>query len=99
LNPHNLYLWAVLDMGFVGLGLLVLFFADLRRRFLSVAMNSSTGPLEAALFQGGAAALLGYAAFGLSGGNYVPTTSNVYLWILLGLLLGKRTGLTPIKRV
>jgi O-antigen ligase len=91
-NPHNLYLKAVLDVGVVGLGLFMLFFIDLWRRFLNVANDPETPPLVAGLFQGGAAALLGYAAYGLSGGDYLPVASNICLWKVLGLLLGQRVS-------
>jgi O-antigen ligase len=98
-NPHNSYLKAALDVGFVGLGLFLLFFVDLRRRFLDVARDPKTPPLEAGLFQGGAAAILGYAVFAFTGGDYLPRTSNVYIWMLLGLLLGRKTGLAPVNRL
>ena len=87
LNPHNLYLKILLEIGWVGLVLVTLFFVDLWRRFRAAARGAATPRQVAWLFDGSAAALTGYAASGLTGGDYLPDPSNILLWIGWGLLL------------
>jgi O-antigen ligase len=92
LNPHNLYLKMLLEIGLVGLVLMLLFFFDLWRRLRAAAADPATPQNLAWLFVGSAAALLGYAGYGLSGGDYLPDPSNAVLWIVWGLLLAASGG-------
>lgn len=92
LNPHNLYLKLLLEIGVVGLILVLWFFAGLWRRWRAAGSDVPTPGEVKWFFSGAAAALLGYAAFGLSGGDYLPEPANVWLWIAFGLLLGVRAG-------
>jgi O-antigen ligase len=96
LNPHNLYLKILLEIGFVGLVLVMLFFIDFWRRLRAAAADPVTPRHLAWLFIGSSAALMGYAAFGISGGDYLPDPSNSMLWVTWGLLLavpaGRRLG-------
>jgi O-antigen ligase len=92
LNPHNLYLKMLLEIGVLGLVLMMLFFCDLWRRLRAAAADPATPRDLAWLFVGSAAALLGYAGYGLSGGDYLPDPSNALLWIVWGLLLSAPAG-------
>jgi O-antigen ligase len=92
INTHNLFLKMLLEVGIVGLVLAMLFFADLWRRFRTAAKDPGTPRHAAWLFDGAAAALLGYAAFGFSGGDYLPEPSNAWLWVVWGLLLALPAG-------
>lgn len=87
LNPHNLYLKMLLEVGMAGMLLVLLFYVDFWRRCRASARNAAVPQELAWLFGGAAAALLGYAAYGLSGGDYLPDPSNAWLWVVWGLLL------------
>lgn len=87
LNPHNLYLKLLLEIGAAGFILVMLFFADMWRRFRQAAKNPGEASQEAWVFNGAAAALLGFAAMGMSGGDYLPDPTNCLLWITWGLSL------------
>jgi hypothetical protein len=92
LNPHNLYLKMLLEIGVLGLLLMLWFFFDLWRRLRAAASDPSTPQSLSWLFIGASAALLGYAGYGLSGGDYLPDPSNALLWIVWGLLLAVPAG-------
>jgi O-antigen ligase len=92
LNPHNMFLKILLEVGAVGFVLVMLFFIDLWRRFRAAASDPATPRQVAWLFEGSAAAMMGYAAFGLSGGDYLPDPSSSLLWIAWGLLLAVAAG-------
>ncbi len=92
LNPHNLYLKILLEIGVLGLVLVTLFFFDFWRRLSAAAADPATPPNLGWLFVGCSAALLGYASYGLSGGDYLPDPSNSLLWIIWGLLLAVPAG-------
>ncbi len=92
LNPHNLYLKILLEIGVVGLVLVMLFFFDFWRRLKVAADDAATPRNLSWLFAGSSAALLGYAAYGLSGGDYLPDPSNAWLWVVWGLLLAVPAG-------
>ena len=87
LNPHNLYLKLLLEVGVIGFVLVALFFVHLWRRFRATAKNPAVPAQDAWLFAGASAVLLGYATSGLSGGDYLPDPSNFLLWIIWGLML------------
>jgi O-antigen ligase len=92
LNPHNLYLKILLEIGLVGLVLVMLFFIDFWRRLRAAAADSATPRNLAWLFMGASAALMGYAGYGMSGGDYLPDPSNAMLWVIWGLLLAVSAG-------
>ena len=92
LNPHNLYLKMLLEIGVLGLLLMLWFFFDLWRRLRAAAADPATPQNLAWLFVGSSAALLGYAGYGLSGGDYLPDPSNALLWIVWGVLLAVPAG-------
>ncbi len=93
LNPHSMYLKILLEVGLVGFALLGFFFVGLWRRFRMAARDRATPVHLAWLFEGAAAALIGYGAFGVSGGDYLPNPLNALLWVVFGLLL----AFTPQK--
>jgi O-antigen ligase len=89
-HPHNAYLEAVLDMGFVGLGLLLAYFWHVWRGLRELGSNAYLSPEMRALFQGGAAALIVLAVTALTGSSLRPEVEFGYLWIAIGMMYGMR---------
>lgn len=87
-NPHNLYLKTLLNTGILGLLLFALFYRDLWRRFTRLAQAEDQPAIVHGLAKGSRAALLGFLAFGLSNGNFMPTPTTFFLFISIGFLIG-----------
>jgi O-antigen ligase len=89
-HPHNAYLEAVLDMGFVGLGLLLAFYWHVWKGFRALGSNAYLSPEMRALFQGGAAALIVLAVTAFTGSSLRPEVEFGYLWLAIGMMYGMR---------
>ncbi len=87
-HPHNLYLLILLDMGLIGLTLLLIFYWRFAKTLAKAVSNDSTNqppPLIRVYLQGAYAAFLGYLLEAFSNGYYTPVTENTLLWASLGL--------------
>ena len=87
-HPHNAYLEAVLDMGVVGLALLVAYYVHVWRGFRALGSNAYLTPATRGFFQGACAALVAFAVAGISGGSLRPDTENIVLWVAIGIMYG-----------
>ena len=87
-HPHNAYLEAVLDMGLIGLVLLLAYYWHVWKGFRALGSNAYLSPVMRGFFQGGCAALIAFAAAGISGGSLRPQPDNVLLWITIGMMYG-----------
>jgi O-antigen ligase len=87
-HPHNAYLEGLLDMGIIGLGLLIAYYVDVWRRLRALGSDASLHPEMRGLFQGGAAALAVFLAAGMVGSTLRPSPEAAYLWIAIGLMYG-----------
>jgi O-antigen ligase len=87
-HPHNAYLEAVLDMGFVGLALLAVYFVHVWRGFRALGSNPYIAPEMRAFFQGATAALLCFAVTGWAGSSLRPEDEFAYLWLAIGMMYG-----------
>jgi O-antigen ligase len=87
-HPHNAYLEALLDMGIVGLVLLLAYFATVWRGFHKLRRDSALSPEMRALFQGATALLIAFFVTGLAGGSLRPEADSPYLWIAIGCMYG-----------
>jgi len=87
-HPHNAYLEAMLDMGIVGLVLLLAYFAHVWRGFRKLARDASLSPEMRALFQGATALLIAFFVTGMAGGSLRPEPDSPYLWIAIGCMYG-----------
>lgn len=87
-HPHNAYLQALLDMGVVGLALLLAYYAHVWRGFRSLGSNAWLSPEIRALFQGATAALLAFFFTCFWGSSLRPSIEAAYLWIAIGLMYG-----------
>ena len=87
-HPHNAYLEAVLDMGFVGLALLGAYFVTVWRGFRALGSNAYISPEMRGFFQGATAALLCFAITGWAGSSLRPSAEFAFLWVAIGMMYG-----------
>lgn len=87
-HPHNAFLEAALDMGFVGLALLCLFYWKVWRGWLALGSNAYLTPELRAFFQGACAAMIAFGVACLTGGSLRPLPENTFLWVAIGMLYG-----------
>lgn len=87
-HPHNAYLEAVLDMGLIGLALLLAYFWHVWKGFRALGSNAYLSPEMRGLFQGGCAALLCFLITGWSGSSLRPGAEFSYLWLAIGMMYG-----------
>jgi len=87
-HPHNAYLQTYMDMGLIGLGLLLAFYFHVWRGFRALGSNPYISPELRGLFQGATAALLCLVVTGVSGGSLRPDVDFAYLWIAIGMMYG-----------
>ena len=87
-HPHNAYLEALLDMGLVGLALLIAYYLHVWKGFRALGSNAYLTPAMRGFFQGGCAALVAFAVAGMSGGSLRPDNESIPLWIAIGIMYG-----------
>ena len=89
-HAHNAYLGAVLDMGFIGAGLLLAYYVHVWRGFRSLEKSDQLTAEMRGLFQGARAGLVAFFVTGLVGSSLEPEPEWAYLWIAIGLMYGMR---------
>jgi O-antigen ligase len=87
-HPHNAYLEAVLDMGFIGLILLCIYYLHVWRGFRTLGSNAYLSTEMRAFFQGAAAALLVFLVTGWTGSSLRPESEFGFLWVAIGMMYG-----------
>jgi O-antigen ligase len=87
-HPHNAYLQALLDMGLIGLVLLVAYYIHVWRGMRSLGSNAWLSPTMRGFFQGGLAALACFFVSGFSGSSLRPVAEFSFLWLAIGLMYG-----------
>ncbi|HEX6267662.1 MAG TPA: O-antigen ligase family protein [Burkholderiales bacterium] len=89
-HPHSAYLEALLDMGIIGLALLLAYYAHVWKGFRTLGSNAWLSPELRGLFEGATAALIAFLLTGLVGSSLRPEPESAYLWIAIGLMYGVR---------
>jgi O-antigen ligase len=87
-HPHSAYLQALLDMGIVGLVLLMAYYIHVWRTMRNLGSNAWLSPTMRGFFQGGLAALACFFVSGLTGSSLRPATEFAFLWIAIGIMYG-----------
>lgn len=85
-HPHNAYLQAMLDLGLIGLLLLLSFFVGLWRQFRQASRRPDIDPLWRGFFAGAAAGMVSLLIAGWAGGSLLPSIEQTFLWFAVGLL-------------
>jgi O-antigen ligase len=94
-HAHNAYLEALLDMGLIGLTLLMAYYVHVWKGFRALGRNAALNDELRGLFQGAAAALVAFFATCVVGSSLRPEPESAYLWIAIGLMYGLRGRKQP----
>jgi O-antigen ligase len=89
-HPHNAYLEAALDMGLIGLALLMAYYAHVWKGFRKLCNDARLNPELRGLFQGAIAILVAFFLTCVVGSSLRPEAEAAYLWIAIGLMYGLR---------
>jgi len=84
-HPHNMYLQILLDIGLLGLALVLYFFYRVLRTLRRLSGDEGIDARMRAFFGGAWAALIGMLVLGFTGGNWFPKAEQSFLWMTLGL--------------
>lgn len=97
-HPHNAFLEAYMDMGVIGLTLLMLFWTWAWWRLWRLRRESRVSPELQGFFEGGAAGIVSFIAAGFAGGSLSPVASQVFMWLAVGVMLGVRYRLAHPRK-
>ncbi|MGI6086033.1 MAG: O-antigen ligase family protein [Acetivibrionales bacterium] len=85
-HAHNAFLDCVLDMGIIGLGIILILFAVVIVHFFRTAKKTKeTLPFCSNLLNGCLVSVICFLIAGMTGRSFFPNQGNFYLWIVLGL--------------
>jgi O-antigen ligase len=87
-HPHSAYLEALLDMGVIGLALMLAYFWHVWRGFRALGSNPFLRPEMRGLFQGATAALIFFFVTGWVGSSFRPDAEFGFMWLAIGLMYG-----------
>ncbi len=87
-HPHNAFLEAALDMGFLGLAVLMVFYWTVWRGWRALGSNPYLSPEMRGFFQGSCAAAIAFGVACMTGGSLRPEPENGLLWVAIGMMYG-----------
>lgn len=101
-HPHNMFLAILLDLGFLGFAALMYLYYCYARTFRALSREPSLSPILRDYFAGAFASFLGFLAYCVTNGDYMPRTEQTFLWFMLGFAfaywhLGQRLD-GPVRR-
>lgn len=88
-HPHNAYIQAYLDMGLIGLVLLVVFYVHVFRKFRDLGSNAYLSPTMRGFYQGAVAGLACFFITGFAGSSLRAVPEFSFLWIAIGMMYGQ----------
>ena len=88
-HPHNAYIQAILDMGLVGMALLIAFYLHVYRKFRDLGSNAYLSPTMRGFYQGAVAGLLCLIVTGFAGSSLRAVPEFAFLWIAIGMMYGQ----------
>ena len=94
-HPHNAYMELILDVGFVGLVLVVAYWIVTWRDFRRLARDDRLAPELQGFFEGAAAGLLAFMVAGVAGSSLQPAPEQAFLWLAVGMMYGVRRKFAP----
>jgi hypothetical protein len=87
-HPHNAYLEAVLDVGFIGLACFLLYYFTVYRGFRSLGSHAFLSPTLRGFFQGATAGMAAFFVTGWAGSSLMPRYEWSFLWVAIGMMYG-----------
>ena len=93
-HPHNAFLEAYLDMGVIGLLMLLAFWIYCWRWFRRLAREPRLTPEMQGYFAGAAAGIIAFLAAGFAGSSLAPVPAQVFMWLAVGMMFGVRRKLS-----
>jgi O-antigen ligase len=88
-HPHNAYMQVILDMGLVGMALLLAYYWHVYRCARDLGSNAHLSPTMRGFYQGVVASLLCFLITGFVGSSLRPTPEFAFLWIAIGMMYGQ----------
>jgi len=88
-HPHSAYIQAILDMGLLGLALLLAYYWHVYRTCRDLGSNANLSPTMRGFFQGAVAGLLCFIVTGFAGSSLRPSPEFAFLWIAIGIMYGQ----------
>ena len=89
MHPHNAYLQAILDMGVLGVALLLAYYWHVFRHMKDLGSNAYLSPTMRGFYQGAVAGLICFLVTGMAGSSLRPTPEFAFLWIAIGMMYGQ----------
>ncbi len=87
-HPHNAYLQAYMDMGLIGLFVLLAFWIYIWARCLRYGKDPRLAPELQGFFQGTAAGIFAFLVAGFAGSSLEPDAAQVFMWLGVGMMYG-----------
>ena len=99
-HPHNAYLEAYIDMGVIGLVLVIAFWIFMWRRFRVLSRDTRLTSELQGFFEGAAAGLFAFLVAGMAGSSLTPAPEQAFLWLAVGAMYGvqRKLGDNAVKR-
>lgn len=88
-HAHNAYLNGLLDLGIVGFVLVILFYVFIFKEINKLRVDD-TSPFFRQFFLGLKVALILLFVQGVTDDRFTPTRAQIYIWLGIGVLLGRR---------
>jgi O-antigen ligase len=92
-HPHNAFLQAYMDMGVIGLLMLVGFWAFCWFNFRRFCKDQRLKPELQGFFEGAAAGTIAFLWAGFAGSSIAPAAEQLFLWLAIGVVFGVRMRL------
>jgi O-antigen ligase len=97
-HPHNMYLMAALDVGLLGLGLILYLYWRIYSSLRKLARHPDVHPRLRAFFDGVSVAFICFLIIGMTNGAWYPVPEQTYMWFAFGLLLAHWKIANPVRK-
>jgi O-antigen ligase len=85
-HPHNMYLQLLLDVGLIGLGMVLFFFFALLRKMRELSQDEGIEPRLRAFFAGSFASFASVLLVSITGYAWFPMAEQSFLWFSVGMV-------------